>query len=139
MRDNSPSFDFDVAIVGGGPAGLNAAVLLGRSCRRVVLFDHGQPRNYAAQAIHGYLGHDGIEPSALRNRGRSEAKSYGVVLIDATVVDVDCLCGNDKKQDGFAVQSNDRSFRVRALLLSTGVIDRPPEIPSFDEFYGRSI
>ena len=66
MQANRHSEDYDVAVVGGGPAGLNAAVILGRACRRVVLFDHGKPRNYAARAVHGFLGLDGISPSEPR-------------------------------------------------------------------------
>jgi thioredoxin reductase len=138
MSAKSSNIDFDVAIVGGGPAGLNAAIVLGRSCRRVVLFDHGRPRNYAAQAVHCYVGHDGIAPSTLRDRGRSEAQSYGVVLSGAEVIAVQCISDIDK-HNVFSVQTNDRSFKVRALLLATGVIDKPPEIPDFDKFYGRSI
>src|SRR3954468_5224260 len=79
------SADFDVAIIGGGPAGLNAAVVLARACRRVVLFDHGKPRNYAARAIHGFLGMDGITPNELRDRGRREAVYYGVEIHDQKV------------------------------------------------------
>jgi thioredoxin reductase len=59
---------YDVAIIGGGPAGLSAALLLGRSRRRVVVCDHGRPRNYAAKAVHGFLGLDGVDPTVLRNR-----------------------------------------------------------------------
>jgi thioredoxin reductase len=65
-----PTFDpetsYDVAIIGGGPAGLSAAVILGRCRRSVVVFDHGHGRNYAAVEMHGFLGHDGITPAKLR-------------------------------------------------------------------------
>jgi thioredoxin reductase len=61
--------DYDVAIVGGGPAGLSAAIILGRACRRTVVFDHGQPRNAAAKAVHGYLGAADYSPQELRERG----------------------------------------------------------------------
>jgi thioredoxin reductase len=67
----------DVAIVGGGPAGLSAALILGRSRRRVVVCDHGRPRNYAAAAVHGFLGMDGVAPSELRKRGVAECEKYG--------------------------------------------------------------
>lgn len=85
------NFDFDVAIVGGGQLALThpfCSALLGRSCRRVVVLDHEQPRNYAATAVHGYLGLDGIAPNALCERGHREAESYGVVLTDSEVITV---------------------------------------------------
>src|SRR5688572_5632492 len=76
----------DVAIVGSGPAGLSAALLLGRSRLRVVVCDHGRPRNRAAQAVHGFLGLDGLEPSALRERGKKECLSYGVAFVGSKVI-----------------------------------------------------
>src|SRR4051794_31186647 len=85
MSIDAQSENFDVAIVGGGPAGLNAALVLARACRRVILFDHGRPRNYAAQAVHGFLGLDGVTPNELRERGRREALSYGVLIRDREV------------------------------------------------------
>src|SRR3954464_3129733 len=85
MPINRDSENYDVAIVGGGPAGLTAAIVLGRACRRVVLFDHGKPRNYAARAVHGFLGQDGVTPGELRARGRNEAKRYGVDVRDCEV------------------------------------------------------
>lgn len=132
-------FDFDVAIVGGGPAGLSAAVVLGRSRRSVALFDHGKPRNYAAQAVHCYLGLDDIEPSALRDRGRKEAESYGVQIFDTEVTGARCLPKVGKQRSGFQLQTRDESIIVRTLLLTTGVIDELPVIPGFREFYGRSV
>jgi thioredoxin reductase len=139
MPEKPRSFDFDVGIEGAGPAGLSAANVLGRSCRRVDMFDDGRPRNYAARSVHCYLGHDGITPSELRNCGRSEASFYGAVLIDAEVIAVDRLSSSAVQQGGFCVRTNDRSFTSRALLLATGVIDRLPDIPNVEQFYGRSI
>jgi thioredoxin reductase len=135
----SASFDYDVAIVGGGPAGLSAAIVLGRARRRVVLFDDGRPRNYAAKGVRCYLGHDGIAPDELRNFGRDEARRYGVKLLDAKVVAASRLKDEDKTLAGFHVQTSDRSFVVRALLLCTGVVDVLPEIPNLADFYGRSV
>src|SRR5436853_7638102 len=93
MPANHDSENYDVAIVGGGPAGLSAAVVLARACRRVVLFDHGKPRNYAARAVHGFLGQDGVGPSELRGRGRNEAKSYGVEFQDCEVTSARAASG----------------------------------------------
>ncbi len=77
---NAPTdpFDFQVAVIGGGPAGLSPAVTLGRACRSVALFDYDKPRNYAAQAVHCYLGRDGMSPWELRAIGRTEAACYWV-------------------------------------------------------------
>ena len=75
MAKPQPAADFDTAIIGGGPAGLSAAVVLGRCRRRVVLFDHGRPRNDAAQGVRCYLGHDGISPHSLRDCGRTAYES----------------------------------------------------------------
>src|SRR3712207_2908396 len=85
---------YDVAIIGGGPAGLSAAVLLGRCRRKVIVFDHGKPRNYAAVEIHGYLGLDRVSPRQLRDAGRREAIKYGVEFVDGEANEV-FACGDD--------------------------------------------
>jgi thioredoxin reductase len=131
--------DYDVAIVGGGPAGLSAAVVLGRSRRRVVLFDDGKPRNYAAQGVRCYLGHEGISPNALRQLGRNAARHYGVDLLDAEIVAARRLTGDGDTASGFELLTSDRVFVARALLLCTGLMDVLPEIPNLREFYGRSV
>jgi thioredoxin reductase len=129
---------FDVAIVGGGPAGLSAALVLGRSRRRVVVCDHGKPRNYASKAIHGYLGHDGISPSELRQRGRKECETYNVSFFDQKVVAARCN-GVDNHSVFQLKLQNGRLIHARKLLLVTGVEDRLPQIPRFNEFYGISM
>src|SRR4051794_26760847 len=78
---------YDVIIVGGGPAGLSAALNLARCRRRVVVCDEGQPRNAAAREAHGYLTRDGIGPMELRRLAREEAARYGVELVDFSVTD----------------------------------------------------
>src|SRR3954451_23884206 len=100
------SADFDVAIIGGGPAGLSAAVVLARACRRVVLFDHGKPRNYAARAVHRFLGQDRVTPGELRARGRNEAKRYGVEVRDCEVTNA---CART------AADAHDTLFDITAL------------------------
>src|SRR3982750_3647419 len=76
---------YDVLIVGGGPAGLSAALVLGRCRRRVLVVDSGQPRNEAARALHGYLGRDGIHPREFLTLGRAEVERYGVEVLNAEV------------------------------------------------------
>src|SRR5205085_10699968 len=75
----------DVAVVGGGPAGLSAAIWLGRYLHRVVLVDSGDPRNCETSGINGYLGLPGVRPAELRKAGRDEARSHGATLVDGFV------------------------------------------------------
>src|SRR6266850_1550013 len=83
-----PAAMFDVVVVGGGPAGLSAALMLGRCRRRVLICDLGQPRNRRSSALHGYLTRDGIAPASLNQLGRAELAAYGVELRAIGVVGV---------------------------------------------------
>jgi thioredoxin reductase len=133
------SIDYEVAIVGGGPAGLSAAVVLGRARRRVVLFDHGQPRNSASRGVHCFLTQDGINPFELRDLGRREAESYGVEIIDREVIQAKQLACDESSPSLFEIRTSDRSVNVRALLLTTGMADCVPEIAGVKELYGQSV
>jgi thioredoxin reductase len=132
-------YEFDVAIVGAGPAGLSAARTLGRACRRVVVFDHGKPRNFAAQAIHCYLRNEGISPGALREQGRKEASAYRADFVDAEVVGGRCLTRPRSNLTAFSLETVGHTVRVRAILLATGMTDCLPEIPGLRDFYGASV
>jgi thioredoxin reductase len=129
---------FDVAVVGGGPAGLTAAIILGRACRRVILFDDGKPRNYAARAVHGFPGLDGITPSRLREKARGDAQSYAVEIVDSKITLVERL--DDRGTVPAALRfkiATDRSVVLaRAVLFATGVVDEIPEIHGIRELYG---
>jgi thioredoxin reductase len=127
---------YDVAIIGAGPAGLSAAITLGRACRRVLVLDHGQPRNFAANAVHCYLGLDGVAPVRLRELGRSEASRYGVTFLDAEVTNAR---RTSTGRTGFAIDAFGQTFAVRAVLLATGVRDVLPKIPGINAFYGASV
>jgi thioredoxin reductase len=123
----------DVIIVGGGPAGLSAALVLGRCCRSVVVFDHGQYRNAASSAVHGLLSREGVAPGELLRIAREQLSPYAVELRSTAVTRVRRLRG------GFRVLSADGQVsRSRCLLLATGMTDRVPEVPGFAEIYGRS-
>lgn len=125
---------FDVIVVGGGPAGLSAALMLGRCRRRVLVVDLGQPRNRRSHALHGYLSRDGIAPAKLLEHARAELQPYGVQLRHAGVV------GATRLEDRYHVALGDGSSEdARYLLIATGVIDDLPAIPGFDECYGLSI
>ena len=121
-------------IVGGGPAGLSAALMLGRCRRRVLVCDRGEPRNERSAALHGYLTRDGIAPAEFRASAYDELEPYDVEFRSIGVKDARA------EQEGFRVALSDgRRERSRFLLLATGVRDQLPEVPGVAECYGRSV
>jgi thioredoxin reductase len=125
----------DVIIVGGGPAGLSAALILGRACRRVLLCDSGEPRNAASHSLHGFITRDGVDPAELRRMARAELMRYCTVEFrTGRVIDA------ERRDRCFEVVFDDRSrVRSRMLLLATGVLDRLPDVPGIEGFYGRGV
>lgn len=130
----SSSSRYDAVIIGGGAAGLSAAVTLGRALRSVVVIDAGQPRNGPAQGVHGFLTREGMDPRALLDLGRTEAESYGASILAAEAVGV--LRG----AEGFDVRLADgRRVLGRRLLLTTGLTDGLPAIPGLHEQWGSGV
>ncbi len=115
---------YDVVVIGGGAAGLSAALVLSRARRAVLVVDAGQPRNAPATHLHGYLSRDGIPPVELLALGRKEIQGYGGHVIAGTVTDV-LFDG----QRGFAVRLDDgQRVSARRLLVTTGLRDELPDI-----------
>src|SRR5215212_1702624 len=132
MNSGTKSGTWDCIVVGAGPAGLNAALVLGRARRRVVVLDNAQPRNYATHEMHGVLGHDGLDPADLRARGRAELAGYGVEVVSAEVHDAEVL-------DGVVRLSSSHGADVtRTVLLATGMLDEVPDIAGFAGVWGTS-
>jgi thioredoxin reductase len=122
---------YDVAVVGGGAAGLSAALVLGRARRRVIVVDAGSPRNAPAAHMHGYLSRDGMPPVELLAAGRNEVSAYGVQLIDDVVVDI---------EPGFTLRLGSGDvLTARRLLVATGVGDDVPDLPGVRERWGRDL
>jgi thioredoxin reductase len=127
---------WDTVIIGGGPAGLAAALVLGRCCRRVLVCDDGEPRNRASKALHGFLTRDGIPPVEFLNVAHQELKCYeNVELLNSEVTDV----ARDSKNTFRVVLDDDRSELTRKVLIATGVVDQLPSIARIEEFWGKSV
>lgn len=125
---------YDAIIVGGGPAGLSAALILGRCRRRVLLCDAGRPRNAASRAVHGFLTRDGVAPAELLRIGRRQLRPYGVEILRGEVVSA------RRTKGGFTLAlAGGRKLSTRMLLFATGVIDRLPAIEGLPALYGRSV
>lgn len=130
-----PDDTFDVIIVGGGPAGLSAALLLGRCRRRVLVCDGGSPRNAAAHALHGFLTREGLAPAELLRIGREQLRPYDTVEFRAVeVVDAAAVDGRFEM-----ILGDGGRLCSRKLLLATGVVDQVPAIEGIETLYGRSV
>jgi thioredoxin reductase len=152
--------EFDVAIIGGGPAGLTAALWLGRYLHNVVVVDSGDPRNWETRGVNGFPGHPGITPAELRGRTRDECRQYGVELIDGFVgrvrradgefvVEFDPMPATKAREDhrgsgaprtpsDNAPRPETRGLRASRLLLAFGLRDEWPKVPGLQRVYGSA-
>jgi thioredoxin reductase len=128
-------YRYDVVVVGGGAAGLSAALVLARARRSVAVVDAGEPRNAPAAHVGGFLSRDGVAPAELLRVGRAEVTGYGGEVIDGRVDSVDRV---DGVEPGFVVRlAGGRRLAARRLLVTTGLRDELPDIPGVRERWGR--
>src|SRR6187401_606050 len=119
----------EALVIGAGPAGLSAALILGRCRRKVLVCDSGTPRNRVTAALHGFLSRDGVSPAELRRLGREQLSPYATVEFrDVAVVDI-------RRSDGeFSATLEDGSeVRARKVLIATGIVDTLPAVPGIEE------
>ena len=121
--------EYEVVVVGGGAAGLSAAVMLGRARRSVLVIDEQQPRNRFAPHMHGLLSRDGMSPLELLEHGRADARKYGVDFVDGTVTSI------EQAEGGFLVSGPDDVI-ARRVIVATGLVDVLPEIPGVAALWG---
>lgn len=123
--------EFDVIVIGGGPAGLSAALLLVRARRSVLVIDSGEPRNAPAEHMHGYLTRDSMPPEGFLELCREEVASYGAELVSDTVVAM--------SPDRAVKTASGRSYKARRVIVATGVRDILPGLPGFEDRWGRDL
>lgn len=124
---------YEVVVVGGGAAGLSAALVLGRARRRTLVVDAGEPRNAPAAHMQGYLSRDGMSPAEFLAVGREEIAGYGVELVRDRAVDV------TRDGDFTVALASGRSVRARRLVVATGLRDELPDVPGVAERFGNDV
>src|ERR687891_987016 len=129
------STPYDAVIVGGGPAGLSAALVLGRANKRVLVVDDDRPANAVSQGVGGLLGHDRVTPADLRDSGRRQLEQHANVEVrHGAVEDV------APTADGFVVTPTDAApVRAHAIVLAHGLRYDPPPLPGIEALWGRSV
>jgi thioredoxin reductase len=126
---------YDVAVVGGGPAGLCAALWLARYLHRVVVVDSGDPRNWETRGVNGYLGHQGIRSPELRALGREECTKYGVEFVSGIVDEA-----INESGELFAIcLRGGTTIEAHRILLAIGIKDYWPDIPGLERCYGETV
>ena len=126
---------YDTVVIGGGPAGLSAGLVLGRCMRHALVCDDGRYRNARSDALHCYMGHDGIRPAELLDRARTQLTPYDTIsTLGSSVTSV-------KREDHrFAVAfKTGASVRARSIIVATGVVDELPPIPGIEALFGKSV
>src|SRR5215210_9598877 len=133
--DAWPRAPYDAAVVGGGPAGLSAALVLGRANKRVLVLDDQRPANAVSQGVGGLLGSDRVKPAELRRSGRRQLEEHANVEVrHGAVEDV------EPTADGFLVTPTDAApVRAHAIVLAHGLRYDPPPLPGIEALWGKSV
>jgi len=126
---------FDVVVIGGGAAGLSAALVLARARRRVLVVDAGEPRNAPATHMHGYLSRDGLPPAELLATGRREVAGYGGEILEGTVREL----VPDGRNGFWALFEGGERISTRRLVVTTGLRDELPDVPGLRDRWARDV
>ncbi|MEV6017117.1 NAD(P)/FAD-dependent oxidoreductase [Streptomyces sp. NPDC051997] len=126
---------YEVVVVGGGTAGLAAALVLGRARRRTLVVDEGEPRNAPAAHMQGYLTRDGMPPAEFLAEGRREVEGYGVEVVRGRVVDV----VRDGSGEFDVTIGSGAGVHARRVIVTTGLADELPPVPGVAERFGRDV
>jgi thioredoxin reductase len=126
---------FDCAIIGGGPAGLNAALVLGRARRNTLLFDDDNPRNAVTHESHGFITRDGVKPKEFREIAHKAIEKYPSVIYENKKIT------SIIKNDGLSnlTTSNNEIYQSKTIIIATGLKDNLPNIKNISEYYGKSL
>lgn len=125
---------YDVIIIGGGPAGLSAALYFGRGLKRALIIDEDRPRNIVTHETHSYLTQDRVPPQTFRKRAREDALKYeGNTLLNDRVTAI------HQHNDGFIVQTPAGQFQSKQVLVASGLIEQLPAIKNIEHYYGQSV
>ncbi|WP_342433506.1 NAD(P)/FAD-dependent oxidoreductase [Neobacillus sp. FSL H8-0543] len=128
---------FDCAVLGAGPAGLNASLVLGRARRKVALFDDGTNRNRVAHESHGFITRDGVKPSDFKKIALEELRNYSSVqFFNETVTQIIKRADNQLFK---MITSDERVYYAEKILLATGIQEVFPSVPEIQRFYGKSL
>jgi thioredoxin reductase len=125
---------YDVVVIGGGAAGLAAAVALVRARRTVLVVDAGEPRNAPAEGVHNYLTREGTPPGEILAAGRAELEAYGGTVLPRAAT------GIQREDGGFRVRLDDgTAIAGRRVLVATGLVDELPDVPGVAERWGSDV
>lgn len=126
--------DHDVIVIGGGPAGASAALVLGRSRLNVLLIDKATPRNIRTHGIHAFITRHDMKPVDFRKKAHEEVLAVGVQILYGEVIDLQC------RKNGFTVRLADNSvLTAKRIVMATGLIDRLPDVEGLERLYGTSV
>ncbi len=133
QRKNSQN-QWDVIVVGGGPAGCSAAMVLARSKRKVLLIDGGKQRNIRSHGLRNFLTRDGIKPPDFLKLAYADLQKYDVTYEEGEIID------SSRNEKGFVLKDDEgREFHARKVLLATGVTDIIPEVEGMEALWGQSV